>query len=62
VLRHPSSLLRTVLHSRVPDGRPVYPDVDPVAGAVLIAADRVGVRPDLVHLRSLLPFALENQG
>jgi N-acetylglucosamine kinase-like BadF-type ATPase len=62
VLRHPSLLLRTVLQSRVPDGRPVYPNVDPVAGAVLIAADRVGVRPDLGHLRSRLPFALENQG
>ena len=44
VLSRPSLLLRTVLQSRVPDGRPVCPDVDPVAGAVLIAADRVGMR------------------
>ena len=30
---------------------PVYPAVDPVAGAVLIAADRIGVRPELGHLQ-----------
>jgi N-acetylglucosamine kinase-like BadF-type ATPase len=58
VLRHPSALLRDVVPSRVPDGRPVYPDVDPVAGAVLIAADRVGARPDLGELRSRLSSAL----
>ena len=29
VLRHPSALLRDVVRSRVPDGSPVYPDVDP---------------------------------
>ena len=58
VLRHPSALLRDVVRSRVPDGRPVYPDVDPVAGAVLIAADRVGARPDLGELRSWLSSAL----
>jgi N-acetylglucosamine kinase-like BadF-type ATPase len=62
VLRHPSPLLRTVLESRIPDGRPVYPDVDPVAGAVLIAADRVGVRTGLEHLRSRLSGSLEKQG
>jgi N-acetylglucosamine kinase-like BadF-type ATPase len=61
VLRHPSSLLRTVLHSRVPDGQPAYPDVDPVVGAVLIAADRVGVRLNLEHLQSRLPASLANQ-
>jgi N-acetylglucosamine kinase-like BadF-type ATPase len=62
VLRHPSPLLRAVLHSRIPDGKPVYPEVDPVAGAVLIAADRVGARPDLAQLRSPLSGALEYQG
>ena len=46
---------RRVLESRVPDGQPVYPDVEPVAGAVLLAADRVGARPDLAHLRSRPP-------
>jgi N-acetylglucosamine kinase-like BadF-type ATPase len=61
VLRHPSSLLRTVLHSRVPDGQPVYPDVDPVAGAVLIAADRVGARPNLEHLQLRLAGSLESE-
>jgi N-acetylglucosamine kinase-like BadF-type ATPase len=61
VLGHPSSLLRTVLHSRVPDGQPVYPDVDPVAGAVLIAADRVGARPNLEHLQLRLAGSLENE-
>ena len=62
VLRHPSPLLRTVLHSRIPDGKPVYPEVDTVAGAVLIAADRVGARPDLAQLRSPLSGALEQRG
>lgn len=62
VLQHPSPLLRTVLESRVPDGQPVYPDVDPVAGAVLIAADRVRARPDLAHLRSRPWGAGQNRG
>ena len=62
VLRHPSPLLRSVLESRVPDGQPVYPDVDPVAGAVLIAADRVRARPDLAHLRSRSSGSGENRG
>jgi N-acetylglucosamine kinase-like BadF-type ATPase len=52
VLRHPSPLLRSVIGSRLPDGRPVYPDVEPVTGAVLIAADRVGARPELANLRA----------
>jgi N-acetylglucosamine kinase-like BadF-type ATPase len=52
VLRHPSPLLRRVVHSRLPDGRPVYPDAEPVTGAVLIAADRVGARPDLANVRT----------
>lgn len=50
VLRHPSPLLRSVLVSRVPDGEPVYPAVEPVAGAVLLAADKVGARPELASL------------
>lgn len=59
VLRHPSTLLRDTILERVPDGRPVYPDLDPVAGAVLIAADRAGVRPDVERLQSRLPVSLE---
>ena len=62
VLRHPSPLLRRVLESRVPGGQPVYPDVDPVAGAVLIAADRVGAQPDLAHLRNVASGSGENRG
>ncbi len=54
VLRHPSPLLRSALLSRVPHGEPVYPDVEPVAGALLLAADRVGARPDLTPLRASL--------
>lgn len=54
VLRHPSVLLRAAILERVPDGRPVFPGLDPVAGAVLLAGDRAGVRPDLDHLRSQL--------
>jgi len=57
VLRHPSPLLRSVLLSRVPDAQPSYPDVEPVAGAVLLAADRVGARPDVARLRAPLAVA-----
>jgi N-acetylglucosamine kinase-like BadF-type ATPase len=52
VLRHPSLLLRAAIHERVPDAQPVYPEVEPVVGAVLIAADRIGARPDLERLRA----------
>ena len=62
VLRHPSPLLRSVLLSRVPDGQPVYPDVEPVAGAVLLAADRIGARPDLTHVRTPLAASPETGG
>ena len=50
VLRHTSALLRESILGRVPDAVPVYPVVEPVAGAVLLAADRVGARPDLDRL------------
>jgi N-acetylglucosamine kinase-like BadF-type ATPase len=59
VLRHPSTLLRDTILARVPDGRPVYPEIDPVAGAVLIAADRAGVKPDLERLTSRLEVTLD---
>jgi N-acetylglucosamine kinase-like BadF-type ATPase len=62
VLRHPSPLLRSVLLSRVPDARPAYPDLEPVAGAVLLAADRVGARPDLARLRVPLAVVPEPGG
>jgi N-acetylglucosamine kinase-like BadF-type ATPase len=62
VLRHPSPLLRSVLLSRVPDAQPEYPDLEPVAGAVLLAADRVGARPDLARLRAPLAVAPEAGG
>jgi N-acetylglucosamine kinase-like BadF-type ATPase len=60
VLRHPSPLLRSVLLSRVPDAEPVYPQVEPVAGAVLLAADRVGARPDPTRLHAVA--ALQGPG
>lgn len=62
VLRHPSQLLRSALLARVPDGQAVYPDVEPVAGAVLLAADRIGARPDVTHLRAPLAVAREPRG
>jgi N-acetylglucosamine kinase-like BadF-type ATPase len=55
VLRHPSALLRESILARVPDAEPVYPAVEPVAGAVLLAADRVGARPDLSRLGDTAP-------
>src|SRR4029078_3967711 len=53
-VRPPSPLLRSFLVSRVPDGEPVYPDVEPVAGAVLLAADTAGARPGLAQVRATL--------
>jgi N-acetylglucosamine kinase-like BadF-type ATPase len=58
VLRHPSALLRESILGRVPDAEPVYPAVEPVAGAVLLAADRAGARPDLDRLSSTSPSIL----
>jgi N-acetylglucosamine kinase-like BadF-type ATPase len=51
VFRHPSALLRHSILARVRHAVPVYPRVEPVAGAVLLAADRAGVRPQLDRLR-----------
>jgi N-acetylglucosamine kinase-like BadF-type ATPase len=56
VLRHPSLLLRESILDRVPDAEPVYPAIEPVGGAVLLASDAVGARPDLDRLREALPF------
>lgn len=52
VMRHPSPLLRAAIHERVPDGVAVYPDVEPVVGALLLAADGCGVRPERARLRA----------
>jgi N-acetylglucosamine kinase-like BadF-type ATPase len=52
VMRHPSLLLRAAIHERVPDGVAVYPDIEPVVGALLLAADHVGTRPDRDRLRA----------
>jgi N-acetylglucosamine kinase-like BadF-type ATPase len=52
VLRHPSPLLRAAIHERVPDGVAVYPEIEPVVGALLLAADHVGARPDRARLRT----------
>ena len=54
VLRHPSVLLRESILSRVPDGVPVYPSVEPVVGAVLLAGDAVGAQLDLDTLGTTL--------
>jgi N-acetylglucosamine kinase-like BadF-type ATPase len=52
VLKHPSSLLCSHVLDRVPDAHPVYAQVDPVVGAVLIAADGLGLRPEPARLQS----------
>ena len=54
VLRHQSVLLRESVLSRVPNAAPVYPSVEPVAGAVLLAADTVGAHPSLDSLQLAL--------
>jgi N-acetylglucosamine kinase-like BadF-type ATPase len=50
VLRHPSALLRESILARLPDAEAVYPEVEPVVGALLLAADRVGTAPSLAEL------------
>ena len=50
VLRHPSRLLCESILGRLPDAEPVYPALEPVAGAVLLAADLAGARPDPAQL------------
>jgi N-acetylglucosamine kinase-like BadF-type ATPase len=52
VLRHPLPLLRDSILARVPGAVPVDPVVEPVAGAVLLAADQVGAHPELNRLTS----------
>ncbi len=52
VLRHPSPILRAAIIGPVPGATPVYPEIEPAAGAVLLAADRAGFRPALDHLRA----------
>jgi N-acetylglucosamine kinase-like BadF-type ATPase len=62
VLRHASALLRESILDRVPDGAPVYPSIGPVVGAVLLAGDAIGARPDLDELReALLSWAPRNE-
>jgi N-acetylglucosamine kinase-like BadF-type ATPase len=55
VLRHPSRLLRESILASVPGAGPVYPAVEPVVGALLLAADRVGTRPSLEVLQAGSP-------
>ena len=59
VLRHPSPLLRAAIHDRVPESTPVYPDIEPVVGALLLAADSVGARPDRDRIRDALDWTKE---
>jgi N-acetylglucosamine kinase-like BadF-type ATPase len=54
VFRHSSLLLRESVLSRLPDAVPVYPSVDPVVGALLLAADAVGASPTVDRLRPAL--------
>jgi len=64
VLRHPSPLLKTALveqvRAAVPEVRPVITPFEPVVGAVLLALEAAGVRPDealLARLSASLPPA-----
>jgi N-acetylglucosamine kinase-like BadF-type ATPase len=58
VFRHPSKLLRESIVSRIPDAAPVYPSVDPVVGALLLAADGAGIRLDVDSMHfTLLSWA-----
>lgn len=59
VLRHPSPLLRRSVLERVPEGVPIYPDVEPVVGALLLAADTIEVRLDRDRLRDASAAVLQ---
>jgi hypothetical protein len=59
VLRHPSPLLRAAIHDQVPESTPVYPDIEPVVGALLLAADSVGAHPDRDGIRDALDWTKE---
>jgi N-acetylglucosamine kinase-like BadF-type ATPase len=59
VLRHPSRLLRDAIHDRIPESVPVYPDIEPVVGALLLAADTVGAKPDREAIRDALDWTQE---
>jgi N-acetylglucosamine kinase-like BadF-type ATPase len=61
VFRHPSSLLRGAIHDEVPDGVPSYPDIEPVVGALLLAADRIGATPDRDGIRDALDWTEERR-
>jgi N-acetylglucosamine kinase-like BadF-type ATPase len=52
VFRHPSTKLRQAILAQIPEADAVYPSVEPAVGAVLLAADRLGVRPDIEELRA----------
>jgi N-acetylglucosamine kinase-like BadF-type ATPase len=61
VFRHPSTLLRASILSRLPEAVPVYPAVDPVVGALLLAADSVGAPTSVDTVRAtLLSWALDD--
>jgi N-acetylglucosamine kinase-like BadF-type ATPase len=64
VLRHPSVLLRESIVGRVPGAVPVYPSVEPVVGAVLLAADAISAQPGLDRLAEAVLFldALDDDG
>jgi N-acetylglucosamine kinase-like BadF-type ATPase len=56
VLRHSSLVLRESVLDRVPDAVAVYPTIEPVGGAVLLAADAIGARPSRDRLQEAFPF------
>jgi N-acetylglucosamine kinase-like BadF-type ATPase len=57
VLRHRCTDLLTAISSHAGGQRVVRPDAEPVYGVVLLAADEVGVRPDVETLRATGPGA-----
>ena len=43
----------------MPESVPVYPDIEPVVGALLLAADAVGAKPDRNAIRDALDWTEE---
>lgn len=57
VFRHRSPLLREHILVGLPAARPVNAEFEPAAGALFLAFDEIGLKPDTAAIRATLPAA-----
>jgi N-acetylglucosamine kinase-like BadF-type ATPase len=55
VFRHPSLVLRGSIASALPRARPIASEFEPAVGALFLAFDGIGRKPDLATLRRTMP-------